>query len=84
MVKYTRIDAADDLPLTFRVNDALRASPYLSGSNIRFVANNGIVKLRGTTRTCFQKQMAQEILIGMNGINTIENEIQVPSLSKTL
>ena len=47
-------------PLNDKVVTALERSPYLSRRNLRFETDEGRITLRGTVRSYFQKQMAQE------------------------
>jgi osmotically-inducible protein OsmY len=66
-----------DLPLDDKVHTALRCNPYLSGRSLRFETESGRVTLRGVVRSFFQKQMAQEALRHVEGINEIHNELEV-------
>jgi osmotically-inducible protein OsmY len=78
MPQLLRIDpAVDKLPLTFRVNQAIRSNPLLAGASIMFSAHSGLVTLRGTSQTYYQKQMAQESLSKLDGVEAIENQIEV-------
>lgn len=63
--------------LTERVSVALASNPYLRTRSIDFEANDGHVKLQGEVRTFFQKQMVQEQLRSVQGVKSIENQIQV-------
>jgi osmotically-inducible protein OsmY len=66
-----------DLPLDDKVHSALQRNPYLSGRSLRFEAESGRVTLRGVVRSYFQKQMAQEALRHVEGIDEIHNELEV-------
>ncbi len=66
-----------DMPLDDRVMSALDQNPYLSRRNLRFETQDGRVILRGVVDTFFQKQMAQESLKTVEGINEISNELEV-------
>ena len=59
------------------VGNVLKKSPYLSGRSLRFEASDGRVVLRGTVGSYYQKQMAQEALRSVEGIGTIENQLEV-------
>jgi osmotically-inducible protein OsmY len=66
--------------LESRVASALHDSPHLtfpSRRQLRFEAAEGKVVLRGTVRSYFQKQMAQEALRHLDGIAEIENQLEV-------
>lgn len=44
---------------------------------LRFEAHAGQVTLRGVVGSYYQKQMAQELLRGLEGIQRIENQLEV-------
>jgi osmotically-inducible protein OsmY len=60
-----------------QVNSALRSNPHIAGRTLHFEASQGKVVLRGTVASYYQKQMAQEMLRGVEGVERIENELQV-------
>ncbi len=60
-----------------QVNGALSRSPYVSGSNLRVEASEGVVRLEGAVRSFFHKQMAQELIRRVDGVERIENRLQV-------
>lgn len=67
-----------DLPLQDRVETALQQSPYsFAHRNLRFEAHEGRVTLRGVVCSYYQKQMAQEALRHVEGIEEITNELEV-------
>ena len=66
-----------DRPLEDRVLTALEQNPYVSRRNLRFEAAEGRVILRGRVASYFQKQMAQEALREVEGIDEIANELEV-------
>jgi len=66
-----------DMPLDDRVLTALERSPYVTRRSLRFETREGRVTLRGVVNTYFQKQMAQEALRYVDGINEIANELEV-------
>ena len=68
-----------DVPLDDRVLTALERNPHFSGRTLRFETESGRVTLRGTVRTYFQKQMAQEAVRRVDGVDEICNELQVAS-----
>lgn len=67
-----------DMPLLQdRVHHALHRNPYLPGRTLRFETADGRVTLRGVVGTYFQKQMAQEALRHVAGVEEIANELEV-------
>ena len=64
-------------PLSDKVVTALEANPYLARRNLRFEASEGRITLRGVVRSYFQKQMAQEALREVDGVDEIHNELEV-------
>ena len=71
------IDAPAPRPLDQQVHDALDSSPYVSRCKLRFETHEGRVVLRGAVDTFFKKQMAQESLRGVEGVDEIENLLEV-------
>ena len=63
--------------LESEVHDALAKSPYLTRKRVDCVAQDGRVVLRGEVGTYFQKQMATEVLRQVEGIDEIENHLEV-------
>lgn len=66
-----------DSQLAQRVDAVLRSNPHISHRNLRFEANQGQVVLRGTVRSYYQKLMAQEALLSVEGVEAIENQLEV-------
>lgn len=66
-----------ECPLSDRVSAALERNPYLMGRMFRFETSEGRVILRGMVETYFQKQMAQEVLRRVDGVQEIHNELEV-------
>ncbi|HEY2825983.1 MAG TPA: BON domain-containing protein [Pirellulales bacterium] len=60
-----------------KVSYALRQSPHLQSRNLRFEASEGRVTLRGQVNSWYQKQMAQETLLRLEGIDRVENQLEV-------
>jgi osmotically-inducible protein OsmY len=60
------------------VDEALNQSPYFARRGVRVEAQEeGEVVLRGTVRSYYHKQMAQEILRRVDGVRRIENRLEV-------
>ena len=60
-----------------RVSQALKRSPHLSGHTLRPKTRDGHVVLHGSVRTFYQKQMAQEAIRRIDGVQRIANELVV-------
>ena len=65
------------LRLEKQVEAAIRHNPYLTRHQLRFETREGRVTLRGKVHTFFQKQMAQEALKRVDGVQEIENQLEV-------
>ena len=66
-----------DTVLYDRVNTALERNPYVAGRKLRFETEHGRITLRGVVQSYFQKQMAQESLRRIEGVQEIFNELEV-------
>lgn len=64
-------------PLTDRLHTAIAGHPYLANRNLRFETEAGRVTLHGTVSSYFHKQMAQEALRRLDGVEQIENLLEV-------
>jgi osmotically-inducible protein OsmY len=64
-------------PLFDRIHEALTASPHVSSRQVRFETADGRVVLKGNVRSFFQKQMAQEVIRRIDGVEQIENLLEV-------
>jgi len=77
-----------DTPLHDRVSTALQGNPHVGRRNLRFEASEGRVTLLGVVPTYYQKQMAQEAIRHLDGVEEISNELEVSwggaSLTATL
>jgi osmotically-inducible protein OsmY len=60
-----------------QVHGALSRSPYLAPREVHIEADCGVVRLQGAVRSFFQKQMAQEVIRRVDGVERIENCLQV-------
>jgi osmotically-inducible protein OsmY len=63
--------------LVERVNFAIHTSPYLAGRKLLSKTDGNRVSLHGEVNTYFQKQMAQEIVRRIEGVEQIENCLEV-------
>lgn len=65
-------------PLFDRIHEALTISPYLpSRRQMRVEATDGQVVLKGNVRSFFEKQMAQEAIRRVDGVQAINNLLEV-------
>lgn len=55
----------------------LEQSPHLARSGLTLEARDGRLVVRGTVRSYFHKQMAQESLRHVDGVEQIENLLEV-------
>lgn len=65
--------------LSERVDSAIVSNPYLTGRRLRFETHGGRVTLQGVVGTFFQKQMAQEMVRRVEGVEVIDNCLEVAS-----
>jgi osmotically-inducible protein OsmY len=63
--------------LLCRVDSAIRENPHLSGYHVFCQEESGIIVLHGKVRSFFQKQMAQETLKKLEGVERVINELEV-------
>jgi osmotically-inducible protein OsmY len=60
-----------------RVDHALKGSPHLLGHNVSCEHRQGAIVLQGRVNSYYQKQMAQEALRNLEGIERIVNLLEV-------
>jgi len=60
---------------------ALRNSPYLSLRNIICECRDGVLTLRGCLPTYYLKQVAQAVVVAIEGVRQVVNEIEVASVN---
>ena len=60
-----------------RLHSELAGNPYVGRRNLRFEASDGRVVLRGTVRTFYEKQMAQEVVRRIDGVEEVDNRVEV-------
>ncbi|RMF39080.1 MAG: BON domain-containing protein [Planctomycetota bacterium] len=60
-----------------RVDSAIKTSPHLTGHQVFCQEEDGVVVLHGKVKSFYQKQMAQEVLRRLDGIERIINELEV-------
>ena len=66
-----------DAQLVDRAHAALARSPHLARNRLKLAAVRGRVTLEGTVDSYYQKQMAQEALRKIDGVEVVENLLEV-------
>ena len=64
-------------PLFDRVHSALSANPYVPRQQVQFEESGGRVVLTGSVRSFYEKQMAQEAIRRLDGVQLIDNLLEV-------
>ena len=60
-----------------RVDSAIRTNPHLNGHRVYFKQESGMIVLHGRVSSFYQKQMAQETLKRLQGVDRIVNHLEV-------
>lgn len=60
-----------------RVDAAIKSSPHLKRRELHCEIDDGHVVLKGVVQSYYQKQMAQEAVRHVDGVQHIDNELQV-------
>lgn len=63
--------------LTTRANAAIVHNPHLNHHQMHLTAKQGKVTLQGSVQSFFEKQMAQEAIKRVEGVDSIQNELEV-------
>ena len=63
--------------LTERIDNAITTSPYFNGRKLRFEAAGNSVVVSGEVTSYFEKQMAQETLRRVEGVEQVDNRLEV-------
>jgi osmotically-inducible protein OsmY len=69
--------AAPACPLFERIHEALNNNPHVPAPQVRVETADGRVVLKGSVRSFFQKQMAQEAIRRIDGVQRIDNLLEV-------
>ena len=64
-----------------RIDSAIKRSPHLASHQVFCQEESGIVVLHGKVRSFFEKQMAQEALKRLEGVERVINELEVDWMS---
>lgn len=74
------MDASFSAPLCDVTETArlrLRQSPYPSVRSLSCECDRGVLRLRGSLSTYYQKQLAQEAVAGLSGVDQVVNDTTV-------
>lgn len=63
--------------LAERVDTAIQRNPHLIGHIVRIEMRAGRVVLSGVVPSYYQKQIAQEVVRSVDGVEQVENQLQV-------
>jgi osmotically-inducible protein OsmY len=69
--------AVDGTVIADAATECLWASPYKAMRRVSCECNQGVLFLRGRLFSFHEKQVAQEVVAGVNGVTRVVNEIQV-------
>lgn len=70
--------------LVQRLDSAIRGNPHLNGHQVFCSEEGGTVILQGRVRSYYQKQMAQEALRNLEGVERIVNDLEVDWITGTV
>jgi osmotically-inducible protein OsmY len=59
------------------ITSTIQKNPYLKSRNLRFETQDGRVVVRGIVHSYYHKQMAQEALRRLDGVDRVENHLEV-------
>jgi osmotically-inducible protein OsmY len=79
--KLSSPEQLDTIALLQRLDSAIKGNPHLSGHQVFCSEEGGTVILQGRVRSYYQKQMAQEALRNLEGVERIVNDLQVDWLT---
>jgi osmotically-inducible protein OsmY len=60
-----------------KATERLRSVPSLAALNVSCEFEGGVLILRGTVQSFFEKQLAQEAVLKLDGVDSVANEIAV-------
>ena len=64
-------------PLFEQIHEALVSNPHVPSREVRVEEAGGRIVLKGSVRSFFQKQMAQEAIRRIDGVEGIDNLLEV-------
>lgn len=59
------------------ISTTIQKHPHLKRRRVHFETQQGRVVLRGTVSSYYQKQLAQEAVRRLQGVDSIENQLEV-------
>lgn len=65
-----------------RVGSALDRSPHLTGHTLHIEMRPGRIVLRGIVPSYYQKQVAQEVVRRVDGVERVDNQLEVDWTAK--
>jgi len=71
------LDLAREAKLVTQVEQALKSSNYAQLQDANISARNGRVTLEGKVSSFYIKQMAQTIVLGVDGVAAVQNDLNV-------
>ena len=72
------LQPSESIPeLRHRIDSAIKGNPHLNGRRVHCQEEGGIIVLHGRVASFFQKQMAQEALKKLDGVERVINELEV-------
>jgi osmotically-inducible protein OsmY len=63
--------------LTRRLENVLQSSPHVPRHRVRLENRSGHVVVRGAVDSYYQKQMTQEAILRVEGVEHLENQLEV-------
>ena len=60
-----------------RIDSAIHRSPHLTGHTLQIEMRPGRVVLRGVVPSYYQKQVAQEVVRMVDGVERVDNQLEV-------
>jgi osmotically-inducible protein OsmY len=60
-----------------QAQERLQATPYLSFRDLRCDYRHGLLILRGRVESYYEKQLAQEAVVRMEGVAQVVNQLEV-------
>lgn len=69
--------------LEFQVDQRLRATGHLPLRELHVCIAEGLVILRGCVPTYYLKQLAQAVVLGLPGVNEVQNDVDVVTAKRS-
>jgi len=65
-----------------RIDSAIHGSPHLTGHTLHIEMRPGRIVLRGIVPSYYQKQVAQEVVRMVDGVERVDNQLEVDWTAK--